>query len=108
MIGYVRKFDGNTTISFKISNKQLLKKYDQIWKKVEELLKIEFDSKPVYGDDDKYIKTKIKIYDGGMIANFQSKKLPKEKAPCKCFTNNARFRYQSKEEVLSSNTLGRM
>ena len=86
MIGYVRKFDGNTTISFKISNKQLLKKYDQIWKKVEELLKIEFDSKPVYGDDDKYIKTKIKIYAGSVITHFQSKKMPKEKAPCKCLS----------------------
>ena len=30
MTGYVRKFEGNTTISFKISNKQLLKKYNQI------------------------------------------------------------------------------
>ena len=86
MIGYVRKFDGNTTISFKISNKQLLKKYDQIWKKVEELLKIEFDSKPVYGDDDKYIKTKIKIYAGSVITNFHNKKMPKEKAPCKCLS----------------------
>ena len=35
-------------------------KNNQIRKKVEKLLKIEFDSKPVYGDDDKYIKTKIK------------------------------------------------
>ena len=26
-------------------------------------MKINFESKPVYGDDDKYIKTKIKIYD---------------------------------------------
>ena len=31
MTWYVRKFEGNTTIlSFKISNKQLLKKYNQI------------------------------------------------------------------------------
>ena len=49
-------------MSFKISDKQLLKKYNQIQKKVEKLLKIEVDSKPVYGDDDKYIKTKIKTY----------------------------------------------
>ena len=28
--GYVI-FEGNTTMSFKISNKQLLKKYNQIW-----------------------------------------------------------------------------
>ena len=56
MTGYIRKFEGNTTMFFKISNKQLLKKYNEIWKRVEKLLKIEFDSKPVYGDDDKYKK----------------------------------------------------
>ena len=60
MDGYVKKRDFNVTISFKIRNKQLLKKYKQIWEKVEKLLKIEFDSKHVYGDDDKYIKTKVK------------------------------------------------
>ena len=35
--------------------------------KVEKLLKIDFESKPIYGDDDKYIKTKIKIYTGSLI-----------------------------------------
>ena len=100
MTGYVRKFEGNTTMSFKISNKQLLKKYNQIWKRVEKLLKIEFDSEPVYSDNDKYIKTKIKIYTDSMITNFQNKKMPKEKAPCKqvFINNNARFRYQSKKK----------
>ena len=82
MTSFVRKFEDNTTISFKISDKQLLKKYNQIWKKVEKLLKIEFDSEAVYGDNDKYIKTKIKIYAGSMITNFQRKKILKEKAPC--------------------------
>ena len=53
MIGYVRKFEGNTTMYFKTSNKQLLKRYNQIWKRFEKLLKIEFDSEPVYGDNDK-------------------------------------------------------
>ena len=86
MIGYVRKIDRNTTISFKISDKKLLKKCNEIWAQVEKLLKIEFDSKPVYGYDDKYMKTKIKIYDDGMITNFQSKKMPKEKVPCKCLS----------------------
>ena len=33
-------------------------------------MSIDFESKPVYGDDDKYIKTKIKIYAGSMITNF--------------------------------------
>ena len=78
MTGYVRKFEGNTTMSFKISNKQLLKKYNQIWKRVEKLLKIEFDSEPVYGDNDKYIKTKIKTYDDSVNINFQGKKWQKK------------------------------
>ena len=46
-------------------------------------MRIDFESKPVYGDDDKYIKTKIKIYAGSMITNFHNKKMPKEKVPCK-------------------------
>ena len=86
MTGYVKKFDSNVTMSFNINDKQLLKKYNQIWKKVEKLLKIEFDSKPVYGDDDKYIKTKVKICAGSVITNFHDKKMPKEKVPCKCLS----------------------
>ena len=83
MTDYVRKFEGNTTISFEINNKQVLKKYNQIWKRVEKLLKIEFDSELVYGDNDKYIKTKIKAYAGSIITNFHSNNVPKEKKPCK-------------------------
>ena len=56
MTDCAKKFEGNTTMSFKISDKQLLKKYNQIWKRVEKLLKIEFDSEPIYGDNDKFIK----------------------------------------------------
>ena len=82
----LKKFELNSTMPFKIIDKQLLKKYNQIWKKVEKLLKIEFNSKPVYGDDEKYIKTKIKTYGDSVITNFHSKKIPKEKAPCKCLS----------------------
>ena len=42
MTGYVRKTEGNTTMSFKISDKQLLKKLNQIWKKIKSLLNIKF------------------------------------------------------------------
>ena len=79
----VRKFEGNTTMSFKISDKQVLKKYYQIWKKVEKLLETKFDSRLVYGNNVKYIQTEMKIYSGSTITNFYSKKMPKEKAPCK-------------------------
>ena len=49
-------------------------------------MKINFESKLVYGDNDKYIKTKIKTYAGSIITNFHNKKMPKEKAPCKCLS----------------------
>ena len=55
-------------------------------KKIEKLLKIESDSKPVYNYDNKYIKTKIKMFNGSVNTNFQGKKMPKEKAPCKCLS----------------------
>ena len=47
-------------------------------------MRIDFESKPVYSDDNKYIKTNIEIYAGSMVSDFQNKKIPKEKAPCKC------------------------
>ena len=84
IIGYATKFDENATMSFRANNKQLLKNYNKIWEKVEKLLKIDFESKLVYSDDDdKYIKTKIKIYAGSMNTNFYDIRMPKEKAPCK-------------------------
>ena len=76
----------NTEMSCKISDKRLLKKYNKIWERVEKLLKIEIDRKPVYGDDDKYIKPKIKIYGASVNTNSQDKKMPKEKGPCNCLS----------------------
>ena len=60
MIEYVRCFDGNKTISFKIIDKKAVKKYTKLWEIINNLIGKEFDSEPVYGDDEKYIKTKIK------------------------------------------------
>ena len=89
MNGYVGTIESNTAISFKICDKKQLKKYNRIWKRVEKLLKIEFDCKPIYGDDDKYItkkKKKKKMHGDRMFTNFQGKKIPKGKAPCKCLS----------------------
>ena len=47
MTGYARKFDENARMSFRVNNKQLLKNYDKIWEKIEKLMKINFESKPV-------------------------------------------------------------
>ena len=43
-------------------------------------MNIEFDREPVYGGNDKYIKTKIKLYGDKVNTNFQGKNLPKENA----------------------------
>ena len=43
--------------------------------KISNLINIEFDSEPVYGDNDKYIKTKIKMYENRVKKNFQGKKV---------------------------------
>ena len=47
MTGYVKHFDSNETISFKVSDNKLLRKYNNIWGKISNLLNIEFDSQPV-------------------------------------------------------------
>ena len=60
MTGYARKFDENVTLSFIVKDKKLLKSYTKIWETIENLMKINFESNPVYSDDVKYIKTKIK------------------------------------------------
>ena len=59
-------------------------------KKIEKLMKIDFSTKTTYGDDDKYIKTKIKTYKDSIITNFYnkngSKKIPEEKVSHKCLS----------------------
>ena len=71
MIGYVKHFDSNKTMYFKVSDNKLLKKYNKIWETVSNLMNVKFDSEPVYGDNVKYIKTKIKIYEDRVNTNFQ-------------------------------------
>ena len=86
MTGYAKKINENSKMSLRVIDEQLLKNDNQIWKKIEKLMRINFESKPVYGDDNKYTKTKIKIYADNMITNFHNKNLPKEKAPRKCLS----------------------
>ena len=73
MTGYARKFDENDTMSFIVKDKHLLKKYTKIWETSEKIMKINFEGKPSYGDDDICIKTKIKIYANNIITNFHNK-----------------------------------
>ena len=58
-------------MSPKVKDKQLLKNYNKIWKKIERLISIDFDSKPTY---DKYIKISRKTYKESITTNFIIKK----------------------------------
>ena len=61
MICYVKHFDSNKTTS---------SKYTKMWERVSSLMKSKFDSEPVSGENDKYIKTKIKSYGDKIYTNF--------------------------------------
>ena len=63
---------------------ELLEKYSQIWEKVENSLKKEFASEPVYNK--KYLKAKIKSYNGKINTNFHDIKIPKEGSQFICLS----------------------
>ena len=54
----------------------VLDKYNEIWDKVKEALNIKFHSIPVY--DEKYIKVKVREFDGVIKTNLLGDKIPKE------------------------------
>ena len=73
-------------MSFKVGDNKLLKKYNKIWKKISNLMNIEFDSGLVYGVSDKCIKTNINLYGDKVNTSFQGKKKAKENASDKCLS----------------------
>ena len=73
---YAKYFDKNNKyINLLVNDKEILKKYSEIWNKIKSLIKKEFNSEPVYND--KYIKTKIKIYNNRYIQIFNMIKYTK-------------------------------
>ena len=69
MIVYVKHFDSNKTMFFKVGDNKLFKKCNS------NLMNMKFDSEPVYV---KYIKPKIKMYEDRVNTNFQGKKVAKK------------------------------
>ena len=65
-----------------IKDKKLLEKYNEIWTKVSNIIKKEFDN--VYNK--KYIKTKIKSYNGKVNTSFHNNKISKEGSQCICLS----------------------
>ena len=70
------------TSSFMIENDDALVKYNEIWKKIEKTLNKKFHSMPVY--DEKYIKAKIREFNGVIKTNFLGGEAPKEGVDYTC------------------------
>ena len=68
-------------MSFVIEDDTVLVKYNDIWNKMKKTLDIKVHSKPVY--DEKYVKTKMKIFNGAVNSIFWAKKILKERI---CYT----------------------
>ena len=63
-------------MSFVIKYDDVLGKYNEIWDKIKEKLKIKFHSMPVY--DEKYIKAKVREFNGVIKTNFWGNKMPRK------------------------------
>ena len=70
------------SISFEIKDDDALDKYNEIWEKRKETLSIEFHSMPVY--DKKYIKAKVREFNGVIKTKYLSDEVPKENMHYTC------------------------
>ena len=77
MNGYIKYFkNASKNMSFFIRDDEVLDKYNEIWDRVKEKLNIKFHSEPIY--DIKYIKAKVREFDGVIKTNFLGKKHQKK------------------------------
>ena len=63
-------------MSFRIKDDSVLVKYNELWKKIKKALNTKFHSMPVY--DKKFIKAKVREFNGVIKTNFYSDEVPKE------------------------------
>ena len=69
MNAYAKYFDKNSKyMNLLVHDKEILENYVEIWNKIKILVKKEFNSETVYND--KYIKTKVKIYNDKVHTDF--------------------------------------
>ena len=77
MNGYKKYFEnGGKNMSFLIKNDEVWEKYEEIWDVIKNKLDIKFHSEPIY--EKKYLKAKIREFDGDIKTNFLGNGLPKE------------------------------
>ena len=70
--------------SFLIKDDEVWEKYEQIWDVIKNKLSIKFHSKPIYKQ--KYLKAKVREFDGLIKTNFLVNDTPKENMHYTCIT----------------------
>ena len=84
MDGYIKYFDnGGKNMSFMIKDDEVWDKHDKIWNVIKDKVGITFHSEPVY--EYKYLRTKVRGFDGVIKANFLGNGVPKENMYYTCF-----------------------
>ena len=73
---------GAKTCLFFIKDDKVREKYEQIWDEIKNKLSIKFHSEPIY--EQKYLKAKVREFDGVIKTNFLGNDMPKEKMHYTC------------------------
>ena len=85
MSGYIKYFDdGAKNMSFVTDDKEVYKKYNEIWEVVRKLLKLKFFVSPIR--DDKYIIAKLKILKNINMTTFTNNTIPEENTHYICIS----------------------
>ena len=63
-------------MSFLIKNSEVWEKYEEIWNVIKNKLSIKFHSQRIY--ENKYLKAKVREFDGSIKTNFLGNNIPKE------------------------------
>ena len=78
--GYIKYFEsGGKNISFLIKNDEVCGKYEETWNVIKNKLGIKFHSEPIYEKKKKkYLKAKVREFEGEIRTNFLDNGTPKE------------------------------
>ena len=76
MNGCIKYFEnGGKNMSLSIKNNEVWEKYEYMWNVIKNKLNIKFHSQPIY--ENKYLKAKVREFDGNIKTNFLGIDLPK-------------------------------
>ena len=73
---------GGMNTSFLFKDDEVGEQYEQIWGVIKNKLSIKFHSKPIY--EQKYLKAKVREFDGVIKTNFLGNEVPKENMHYTC------------------------